>query len=217
MTRGVRTSEGRSTGRQAAVLRHHVLTPSVVTSSAFTSSPPSGPSVSLYTQASSRPHVSLVVGLAHADACEPEAFIEANRRRIRRPHLKKDVLHLGGARALEQKIHQTPPDPRPAQVLPNADIQDVRLARAVRHDAVARRLRPPTRRPGTGSRRGCNRGTHLRSRETDTSPARPKRPQARPPASSGETAPNRTGGCDPVPRSRPPVLLQPARMCASPA
>src|SRR5262249_24813489 len=79
----------------------------------------------------------LVIRLAHADARKAERFVETNRGGIRRTHFEEDIAHVRGTRALEEKIHQATTDAGAAQVAADADVQDVRFARAVRHDAVA--------------------------------------------------------------------------------
>src|SRR3954463_13137565 len=81
--------------------------------------------------------VSLVVALADADACESQGFIESNCIGIRRAHLQESILHPSAACAVDQVEHQASTQTAPTQVLANADVENVRFSRTVRHDTVA--------------------------------------------------------------------------------
>src|SRR5690606_20092822 len=79
----------------------------------------------------------LVVRLAHADLGKAQRGIQRDGRWIRRSHFEENILHLRRTRALQQEVHQLATDAATALILAHADVQDVSLARAVRHDSVA--------------------------------------------------------------------------------
>src|SRR5579871_510849 len=79
----------------------------------------------------------LVVAVAHADRCKAERLVQQDRRAVRGPHLEEGPAVAGIARLVEQPADQPPAGSEAAQVGAHAHVQDVRLARAHRHDAVA--------------------------------------------------------------------------------
>src|SRR5882757_7696732 len=79
----------------------------------------------------------LVVSAADAHLLEPQGMIQASRRHIRGPDFQKRLAHAGRTRALEQIQQYFAGKTARAIFIPNAYIQNVRLARSHRHDAVA--------------------------------------------------------------------------------
>ena len=122
---------------EGAATRHFVERVMVSSVADFT-----GNASSLRTSASSRPSVGLVVAAAPADLDEAQRLVQRDRVRVRRPHLEEHVLHArlrASARAAASACWR--PMPRPRTCSADAEIEHVRLARAHRDDAVARRSR----------------------------------------------------------------------------
>src|ERR1700722_16414861 len=79
----------------------------------------------------------LVIALANAHLLEAQRTVQPRSHDIGRTNLEKRFLHAGAARALQQ-VGQHLAGEAPAPIfLADADIEDVRLPRAHRNDAVS--------------------------------------------------------------------------------
>src|SRR5580700_1524398 len=82
----------------------------------------------------------LIVAATRADLLEPQRMIEPHRRRVRRPHLEIGLAHASGCRPIEQVPEQRPPHAAAARGCSYAQIQNMGLACARAHHAVADEL-----------------------------------------------------------------------------
>src|SRR5688572_10837077 len=79
----------------------------------------------------------LVIPATNADLFESEPLIEADGGQVARPDLEKRLVDAGGRGAFQHVFEQAAPESHDAELLADAEIEDVRLARSQAHDAIA--------------------------------------------------------------------------------